>query len=122
MAIVSSSSGLRTQMLIFADNYLMTLDLTSSFSTSDGSNYHLTKIDPTVPKVKNQALWPNPSNTTLYMYGGRYVSAQPVDEGIWIYSVQNGTWSLQQGSFAPTRLVYGSMLPFTPRQNGIDGI
>lgn len=87
----------------------MTIDLTSSFSTTDGSNYHLTKIDPTVPKVKNQAFWSNAANTTIYMYGGRYVSQSPVDSAIWQYSIQDGTWSMQQGSIQPTRLVYGSM-------------
>lgn len=85
----------------------MTLDLTSSFSVNDGSNYKLTVINNTVPDVKYQALWPDRDNSTLYMYGGLFVGNVSTDTGIWTYRTSDKIWQMQQESIIPTRLVNG---------------
>ncbi|KAJ5266977.1 Kelch-type beta propeller [Penicillium angulare] len=90
-------------------HYLMTLDLTSSFSVNDGSNYKLTIINDTVPDVKYQAFWPSRDNSTLYMYGGMFLNNVSTDTGIWAYSPNQKVWQiLEQEIIIPTRLVNGA--------------
>ncbi|KAJ5357420.1 hypothetical protein N7541_004578 [Penicillium brevicompactum] len=90
-----------------SNNYLVTLDLTSSFSTSEGKNYKMTKIDTDVPKIKDMALWSKADNTTLYQYGGRFLENITNENTIWTYSVDDKTWAKQDGTIQPTRLEYG---------------
>lgn len=92
------------------DNYLVTLDLTSASSTSDGKNYKMTKIDSLVPKIKDMAFWSNAANSTLYQYGGRYLDNVTSENTIWTYTVGDKSWDAQVGSIQPTRLEYGGML------------
>lgn len=94
------------------DNYLVTLDLTSSFSTSEGKNYKMTKIDTDVPKVKDMALWSKADNTTLYQYGGRFLENITNENTIWTYTVGDKKWDKQDGTIQPTRLEYGGMWMF----------
>ncbi|KAL3461828.1 hypothetical protein BJX64DRAFT_152016 [Aspergillus heterothallicus] len=89
-------------------NYLVEVDLSRSLDLSDGSNYNLTVIPSDVPNLKDQALWSNRRNTTLYSYGGRGASNTSADEGAWSYTVASGEWQLQPGSIKPVRLSYGA--------------
>jgi len=89
------------------DNYLMTLDLTSSFSTSEGKNYKMTKIDTQVPKIKDMALWSNADNSTLYQYGGRFLENITSEDTIFTYTVKDKSWSKQDETIQPSRLEYG---------------
>lgn len=61
-----------------------------------------------VPKIKNQALWSDSSNTTLFMYGGRYVSNTTANPTAYTYSIGNGKWTVQQGNILPNRLTSGA--------------
>ncbi|CAG8021748.1 unnamed protein product [Penicillium salamii] len=90
-----------------SNNYLVTLDLTSSFSTSEGKNYKMTKIDTDVPKIKDMALWSKADNTTLYQYGGRFLENITNENTIWTYTVGDKKWDKQDGTIQPTRLEYG---------------
>ncbi|KAL2840940.1 hypothetical protein BJX68DRAFT_278857 [Aspergillus pseudodeflectus] len=67
----------------------------------DNSNYNLSLIPSGVPSLKDQALWPNRRNTTLYSYGGRGASNISADEGAWTYTLGNAEWELQSGSVKP---------------------
>jgi hypothetical protein len=89
------------------DNYLVEVDLSSPVDLSDGANYNLSVISPNVPNLKDQALWRNRQNTTLYSYGGRGASNTSADEGPWTYTPGNGDWKIQSGSVKPVRLSYG---------------
>ncbi|KAF9894833.1 hypothetical protein FE257_004454 [Aspergillus nanangensis] len=91
-----------------SNNYLVELDLTSAFSTDDGSKYRMSLVDSSVPKLKDQALWSDKANTTLYSYGGRGASDTSADEGLWTYTIKNQEWKLQQASIKPVRLVGGA--------------
>lgn len=88
----------------------MTLDLTSSFSTSAGKNYKMTKIDTKVPKIKDMALWSNSKNTTLYQYGGRFLENITSENTIWTYKTEGKSWAKQDGTIQPSRLEYGGEL------------
>ena len=93
----------------------MTLDLSSSIlDLSDGSNYKLSPIDSSVPNVKDQALWPNLENSTLYMYGGRFAANTSTDNGPWTYTIKDDSWQLQPITVKPTRLVYGGRFKSGP--------
>ncbi|KAJ5937351.1 hypothetical protein N7454_004651 [Penicillium verhagenii] len=89
-------------------HYLVTLDLTSSFSVNDGSNYKMTIVNDTVPAVKYQAFWASQDNSTMYMYGGLFVGNVSNDNGIWTYTPNQKTWQSQQESIIPARLVNGA--------------
>jgi hypothetical protein len=88
----------------------VTLDLTSSFLTSKGKNYKMSKIDTEVPKIKDMALWSTADNSTLYQYGGRYLENITDENTIWTYDVGDKTWGKQDGTIQPTRLEYGGTL------------
>ncbi|KAL2783093.1 hypothetical protein BJX66DRAFT_349881 [Aspergillus keveii] len=90
------------------NNYLVELDLSGPVDLSDGANYNLSLISSDVPSLKDQALWPNRRNTTLYSYGGRGESNASADEGAWTYTLGNEEWELQSGSVKPVRLSYGA--------------
>ncbi|KAJ5648013.1 hypothetical protein N7490_004385 [Penicillium lividum] len=105
--MVGLDGGLIPNDLNASNNYLVTLDLTSSFSTSEGKNYKMSKIDATVPKVKDMALWSNAANTTLYQYGGRYLGSVTSENTVWTYTAKNESWNAQEGSVPPKRLEYG---------------
>ncbi|CAG7959708.1 unnamed protein product [Penicillium olsonii] len=92
---------------LLSDNYLVTLDLTSSFSTTEGKNYKMAKMDTEVPKVKDMALWSKADNTTLYQYGGRFLENITNENTIWTYTVGDKKWDKQDGTIQPTRLEYG---------------
>jgi hypothetical protein len=92
------------------DNYLVTLDLTSSFETSEGKNYKMTKINTEVPKIKDMALWSNAANTTLYQYGGRFLENITSENTIWTYATKKKSWNKQDGTIQPSRLEYGGEL------------
>lgn len=64
-------------------------------------------VDSDVPKLKDQALWSDQANTTLYSYGGRGASNTSADEGVWTYTIADRKWQLQQTSIKPVRLVGG---------------
>jgi hypothetical protein len=83
------------------------IDLSGPVDLSNGANYNLSLIFSDVPSLKDQALWPNRRNTTLYSYGGRSESNTPADEGAWTYTLGDGAWELQSGSVKPVRLSYG---------------
>lgn len=85
----------------------MTFDLRSPFSVDDGANYKMTLVDSVVPKVKQQALWGDQANTTLFMYGGRYVSNTTALPTTYTYSIEDEEWAAQQSSIQPNRLVNG---------------
>ncbi|KAE8422773.1 hypothetical protein BDV36DRAFT_309790 [Aspergillus pseudocaelatus] len=91
-----------------SDNYLVQLDLSSSFSTDDGSKYKMSLIDSKVPKIKGQALWSNQDNTTLFTYGGNSLDVTSADQGLWTYTIADGSWKLQQTSIQPVRLQGGA--------------
>lgn len=91
------------------DNYLVQLDLSSSFSTDDGAKYKMSLVDSEVPKIKGQALWSDKANTTLFTYGGNYLDVASVDQGLWTYTIADGSWKLQQTSIKPVRLQGGGM-------------
>jgi hypothetical protein len=93
--------------LTATDNYLVHLDLTQPFSINDGSDYHLSLIDPTVPQLKGQTLWSNAANTTLYSYGGHGLGNTSIDEGIWTYDLAGEKWAVQRTSIKPVRLYSG---------------
>lgn len=99
-----------TYLCCFLDNYLVTLDLTSSFSTSEGKNYKMAKIDTDVPKIKDMAVWSNAENSTLYQYGGRFLENITSEDTIWTYTTKDRSWSKQDGTIQPSRLEYGGML------------
>ncbi|GFG17388.1 hypothetical protein IFM5058_08449 [Aspergillus udagawae] len=88
-------------------NYLVDLDLTQPFSIDNGSDYHLSLIDPTVPQLKGQTLWSNAANTTLYSYGGHGLGNTSLDEGIWTYDLADEKWAVQKTSIKPVRLYSG---------------
>ncbi|KAL3486353.1 hypothetical protein BJX62DRAFT_215348 [Aspergillus germanicus] len=90
------------------NNYLVEVDLSGPVDLSDGANYNLSVISPNVPNLKDQALWRNRQNTTLYSYGGRGASNTSADEGAWTYTPGNGDWKMQSGSVKPVRLSYGA--------------
>ncbi|KAF4769582.1 hypothetical protein HAV15_011346 [Penicillium sp. str.  len=90
-----------------SNNYLVTLDLTSSFSTSEGKNYKMAKIDTDVPKIKDMAVWSNAENSTLYQYGGRFLENITSEDTIWTYTTKDRSWSKQDGTIQPSRLEYG---------------
>ncbi|CAI7635574.1 uncharacterized protein N7487_002539 [Penicillium crustosum] len=90
-----------------SNNYLVTLDLTSSFSTSEGKNYKMAKIDTDVPKIKDMAVWSNADNSTLYQYGGRFLENITSEDTIWTYTTKDKSWSKQDGTIQPSRLEYG---------------
>ncbi|KAJ0419206.1 hypothetical protein BJY00DRAFT_286482 [Aspergillus carlsbadensis] len=90
------------------NNYLVEVDLSGPVDLSDGANYNLSVISPNVPNLKDQALWRNRRNTTLYSYGGRGASNTSADEGAWTYTLGNGEWKIQSGSVKPVRLSYGA--------------
>ncbi|KAI9371697.1 hypothetical protein BJX61DRAFT_534554 [Aspergillus egyptiacus] len=90
------------------NNYLVEVDLSRSLDLSDGSNYNLTLIPSDIPNLKDQALWSNRRNTTLYSYGGRGASNTSADEGAWSYTLASGEWELLPGSVKPVRLSYGA--------------
>ncbi|KAE8163035.1 hypothetical protein BDV40DRAFT_264045 [Aspergillus tamarii] len=91
-----------------SNNYLVQLDLSSSFSTDDGSKYKMSLIDSKVPKMKGQALWSDKDNTTLFTYGGNYLDVTSVDQGLWTYTIADRSWKLQQTSIQPVRLQGGA--------------
>ncbi|KAB8264201.1 hypothetical protein BDV32DRAFT_135551 [Aspergillus pseudonomiae] len=91
-----------------SDNYLVQLDLSSSFSTDDGAKYKMSLVDGAVPKIKDQAMWSDKDNTTLFTYGGRGVDDTSVDQGLWTYTIADGSWKLQQTSIKPVRLQGGA--------------
>ncbi|KAJ6132649.1 hypothetical protein N7471_007864 [Penicillium samsonianum] len=66
-----------------SNNYLVTLDLTSSFSTSEGKNYKMTKIDPDTVKEK---LWGKQDGTIQpsRLEYGVYTNAPAIQAGFWI--------------------------------------
>jgi hypothetical protein len=81
--------------------------LSGPVELSDGAIYNLSLIPSGVPSLKDQALWPNRRNTTLYSYGGRGASNISADEGAWTYTLGNAEWELQSGTVKPVRLSYG---------------
>ena len=95
----------------------MTLDLTSSFSTSDGKNYKMTKIDTSVPKTKGMAFWSNAANSSLCQYGGNSLGNFTSQNTIWTYTVRERSWDAQEESIQPTRLAYGGKLDISHHIN-----
>ncbi|XHG06160.1 hypothetical protein AWENTII_009365 [Aspergillus wentii] len=89
-------------------NYLVELDLSKQLDLNDGSNYKMSIIDPSVPELKDQALWANQDNTTLYSYGGRGAGDVSEDNGLWTYNPATESWKLQQTSIKPTRYQAGA--------------
>ncbi|KAL4751807.1 hypothetical protein BDW72DRAFT_202862 [Aspergillus terricola var. indicus] len=61
-----------------------------------------------VPKLKDQALWSNSANTTLFNYGGRGANSTSADDGAWAYSISDASWQVQMSSVKPVRLVDGA--------------
>ncbi|KAK2743719.1 hypothetical protein FQN55_007122 [Onygenales sp. PD_40] len=95
-------------------NYLVQLDLTKRFSIHDGSKYKMSLIRPKVPTLKDQALWTDKDNTTLFTYGGRGASNTSIDNGLWTYTIADKSWKLQTTSIRPVRFSGGGMfLPFS---------
>ena len=90
-----------------SDNYLVELDLSARIDLDDGVNYKMTLIPPDVPKLKDQALWSNSANTTLFNYGGRGANSTSTDNGAWAYSISEASWQVQMSSVKPVRLVDG---------------
>ncbi|KAJ5916588.1 hypothetical protein N7504_000603 [Penicillium tannophilum] len=106
--MVGLDGGIIPNDLNSSNNYLVTLDLTSSFSTSEGKNYKMSKLpNSIVPKIKDMALWANAANTTLYQYGGRYLEDITTDNAIWTYNVNDKSWAAQEGSVQPAQREYG---------------
>lgn len=89
-------------------NYLVQLNLSSSFAIDDGAKYKMSLVDSKIPKIKDQAMWSNKGNTTLFTYGGRGVDNTTVDQGLWTYTIADGSWQLQQTSIKPVRLQGGA--------------
>ncbi|CEL10528.1 hypothetical protein ASPCAL13646 [Aspergillus calidoustus] len=83
------------------NDYLVEVDLSGPVELSDGAIYNLSLIPSGVPSLKDQALWPNRRNTTLYSYGGRGASNISADEGAWTYTLGNAEWELQSGTVKP---------------------
>ncbi|KAE8313114.1 hypothetical protein BDV41DRAFT_564630 [Aspergillus transmontanensis] len=81
-----------------SDNYIVQLDLSASFSTDDGSKYKMSLVDSESDKA----------NTTLFTYGGNYLDVTSVDQGLWTYTIADGSWKLQQTSIKPVRLQGGA--------------
>ncbi|KAL5047125.1 hypothetical protein BDW71DRAFT_181117 [Aspergillus fruticulosus] len=61
-----------------------------------------------VPTLKDQALWSNSANTTLFSYGGRGANSTSADNGAWAYSISDASWQVQMSSVSPVRLVDGA--------------
>ncbi|KAE8141236.1 hypothetical protein BDV38DRAFT_268517 [Aspergillus pseudotamarii] len=74
------------------NNYLVQLDLSSSFSTDDVSKIKMSLVDSKVPKIK----------------GGNSLNVTSVDQGLWTYTIADGSWKLQQTSIQPVRLQGGA--------------
>ncbi|KAL5043597.1 hypothetical protein BDW71DRAFT_187728 [Aspergillus fruticulosus] len=91
-----------------SNNYLVELDLSSRVDLTDGTNYKLHLIPSDVPKLRDQALWANRANTTLFSYGGRGASDTPSDDAVWTYNISDCSWEMQQASVKPVRLVHGA--------------
>lgn len=97
------------------DNYLVTFDLTSSFSVDEGSSYRMELMDASVPKIKDAALWADQTNRTLFVYGGRYPDKKTLVDGrTWTYGIPQKSWRVQQNSIQPTRLISGGGRPPPP--------
>ncbi|PGH11406.1 hypothetical protein AJ79_04907 [Helicocarpus griseus UAMH5409] len=80
------------------NNYIVELDLTRPFSVEDGSEYKMSLIDGKVPILKDQALWSDKQNTTLFAYGGRgpvrlsggaHVNVSSIQSAFWIGGYQD---------------------------------
>ncbi|KAJ9488880.1 hypothetical protein VN97_g4406 [Penicillium thymicola] len=82
----------------------MTLDLTSSFSTPEGTNYKMTKIDTDVPNIRDMAVWSNAENSTLYQYGGRFMNNVTSEDTICTYTTKDKLRSKQDGTIQLSRL------------------
>lgn len=92
------------------DNYLIELDLSAPVDLQNGSNYKLSLIPTDVPTLKDQALWSNQANSTLFSYGGRSPNGErPDDGGVWMYRISDGSWEEQKTSVKPERLIEGGM-------------
>ncbi|KAL4757114.1 uncharacterized protein BDW70DRAFT_163861 [Aspergillus foveolatus] len=52
----------------------------------------MTLIPSDVPTLKDQALWSNSANTTLFNYGGRGANSTSTDNGAWAYSISDASW------------------------------
>lgn len=92
------------------DNYFIKLDLSAPVDLQDGSNYKLSLVPTKVPKLRDQALWSNQANSTLFSYGGRSPSGKrPDDGGVWMYNIADGSWEEQKTSVKPVRLIEGGM-------------
>ncbi|KAL2833737.1 hypothetical protein BDW59DRAFT_138116 [Aspergillus cavernicola] len=89
-------------------NYLVELDLSAPIDISDGASYKMSLVSYDVPKLKDQALWSNRDNTTLFSYGGRGASDTSPDDGVWTYNITDGSWQVQQTSVKPVRLLSGA--------------
>lgn len=92
------------------DNYLIELDLSAPVDLQNGSNYKLSLIPTDVPTLKDQALFSNQANSTLFSYGGRSPNREkPDDGGVWMYHISDGSWEEQKTSVKPVRLIEGGM-------------
>lgn len=92
------------------DNYFIKVDLSAPVDLQDGSNYKLSLIPTDVPKLRDQALWSNQANSTLFSYGGRSPNGKKPDAGgVWMYSISDGSWEEQKTSVEPVRLIEGGM-------------
>ncbi|KAL4919697.1 hypothetical protein BDW62DRAFT_209634 [Aspergillus aurantiobrunneus] len=91
-----------------SNNYLVELNLSAPIDLGDGANYKLSTIPSNVPKLKDQALWANAANTTLFSYGGRGANGTSSDDGVWTYNIADNSWRIQQTSVKPVRLVSGA--------------
>ncbi|KAK2775506.1 hypothetical protein FQN52_003975 [Onygenales sp. PD_12] len=99
-------------------NYLVQLDLTKQFSIHDGSKYKMSLIRPKVPTLKDQALWTDKDNTTLFTYGGRGASNTSIDNGLWTYTIADKSWKLQTTSIRPVRFSGGVYVNVPSIQSG----
>src|SRR6201999_3192158 len=54
-------------------DYMVEASLDEQFNLTDGKNWKLSLLPNGYPKLKGTTLWSNPSNSTLFTYGGHAI-------------------------------------------------
>jgi hypothetical protein len=90
-------------------DYMVEASLDEPFNLTDGTNWKLSVLPSGYPKLKGGALWSDPSNTTLFEYGGHSVDLfAPNETDIPTFKTRENKWSMTSALITIQRLTTGT--------------
>lgn len=91
-------------------DYLVEASLDHAFDLTDGENWKLSPLPSSYPKLKGSTLWSNPSNSTLFSYGGH--SLEQIRNinigGIMALDISSNRWNMPPPRTTTPRMTGGA--------------